>query len=90
MNLDHANKCASDQPKTPDSKDNMDSNYKACEIAKAEKVSFYQSCYPSNVMDEYVNIEGPEFTQDYSYFMVDMSDDIRDLERGIPLLQENS
>ena len=37
-----------------------------------------------------MNIEGPEFSQDYSYFIVDMSQDIVDLERGIPLLQDNS
>ena len=30
-------------------------------------------------------IEGPEFGLDYSYFLVDQCEDLKDLERGIPL-----
>ena len=30
-------------------------------------------------------IEGPEFDQDYSYYLVHQSPDLKDLERGIPL-----
>jgi hypothetical protein len=31
-------------------------------------------------------IEGPEFDSDYSYFLVDKCDDLKDLEKGIPLI----
>jgi hypothetical protein len=30
-------------------------------------------------------IEGPEFGQDYSYFLVDKCQDLKDLEKGIVL-----
>ena len=30
-------------------------------------------------------IEGPEFALDYSYFLVDKCQDIKELEKGIPL-----
>jgi hypothetical protein len=32
-----------------------------------------------------VIIEGPEFDSDYSYFLVDKCDDLKDLEKGITL-----
>ena len=73
------------EPKTP-TKDDQFKAYKYCEIAKKDKVQFYNNCFPSNMSDLFVNIEGPEYTQDYSYFIVDMSQDIIDLERGIPIL----
>ena len=31
-------------------------------------------------------LEGPEFDTDYSYFLVDKCDDLKDLEKGIPLV----
>ena len=79
------------EPKNP-TKNGENKSYKYCEIAKPDKIEFYKNCFPSekNVNHLYVNIEGPEFSQDYSYFIVDMSQDIMDLERGIPLLQDNS
>lgn len=30
-------------------------------------------------------VEGPEFGQDYSYFLVDKCPDLKDIEKGIPL-----
>lgn len=30
-------------------------------------------------------IEGPEFDNDYSYFLVDKCQDLKDLEKGIPI-----
>lgn len=30
-------------------------------------------------------VEGPEFDSDYSYFLVDKCEDLKDLEKGIPL-----
>lgn len=31
-------------------------------------------------------LEGPEFDTDYSYFLVDKCEDLKDLEKGIPLV----
>jgi hypothetical protein len=31
-------------------------------------------------------VEGPEIGQDYSYFLVDKCQDLKDLEKGIPLI----
>ena len=50
-----------------------------CEIAKFERVQFYKNCYPPD-KQKFVNIEGPEFNQDYSYFLVDMQSDMGNLE----------
>jgi hypothetical protein len=62
-------------PKTPTKFDDFKA-YKDNEIAKEEKVLFYNTCYPANPLDKYVNVEGPEFSQDYSYFIVNMSQEI--------------
>jgi hypothetical protein len=35
---------------------------------------------------KYVNIEGPEFDLDYSYFLVHMCNEMKQIEQGIPLL----
>lgn len=57
--------------------------YSKCSIAKPEKVDFYSECFPPE--GKFVNIEGPEFVQDYSYFLCAISKPIRDLEKGIPI-----
>ena len=65
-----------EQPKT---------KYDQCEIAKPDLVSFYEGCFPIDQSKKYVNIEGPEFSLDFSYFMVNMCPEILSLEVGIPI-----
>jgi hypothetical protein len=36
-----------------------------------------------------VNVEGPEFNQDFSYFVTDMEPKIAAIEQGIPISQFN-
>ena len=48
-------------------------------------MSFYDGCYPKDSSKKYVNIEGPEFSLDLSYFMVNMCPEILSLEIGIPI-----
>ena len=37
-----------------------------------------------------MNIEGPEFDLDFSYFLTNMSREIAAIEQGIPLIQNMS
>ena len=49
----------------------------------------YNECYPRQQLglDKplFVNVEGPEYSQDYSYFVVHLQKTIAQLEQGIPL-----
>ena len=49
-------------------------------IFKAEYNDEYQK-----YKDVALIIEGPEFELDYSYFLIFQCDDLKDLEKGIPL-----
>jgi hypothetical protein len=62
--------------------------YANCKLAKPEKVAFYSECFPEE--GKFVNIEGPEYIQDYSYFLCALSKPIRDLEKGIPIFVQSS
>ena len=68
-------------------KPDLPGRYSKCTIAKPEKVDFYSQCFPQE--GKYVNIDGPEFIQDYSYFLCAVSKPIRDLEKGIPIIQNS-
>ena len=41
-------------------------------------------CY-ARFEDHPVRVEGPEFTKDYTYYLIDKMPDLTNLERGIPL-----
>ena len=73
--------------------------YNRCEIAKPDRTMVYLDVHPAKNDEKLpekedekrkvikcVNIEGPEFIQDLTYFLVDMNEDIRALETGIPLI----
>ena len=49
-------------------------------LATPEKTSCYEK-----FADHPVRIEGPEFTKDYTYFLIDKLQDLTNLESGIPL-----
>ena len=58
--------------------------YQNCEQAKPERVAFYPTVFQTGTdgqqAKKFVNVEGPEFTQDYSYFLCDMKKEIGQIE----------
>ena len=51
-------------------------------LATAEKTA----CYTA--FDEHpVRVEGPEFSQDFTYYLINLSPDLANFERGIPVGQ---
>ena len=52
---------------------------------------FYNECLPKQGSKFYkhVNIEGPEYDQDLSYFLVQMCDEMRELEQGITIFPKS-
>ena len=61
--------------------------YNRCEKATYERVKFYQTFHPTELMNKkYVNIEGPDWNLDFSFFAVNMLEDFADYERGISIL----
>ena len=60
-------------------KEENNTDYAKCEIAKPELVKFYPECKPAKGV-KFVNIEGPEFCQDYTYFLVHMCKEMAELE----------
>jgi hypothetical protein len=64
--------------------------YEKCENAVPSKVMFYKECLPyyHNKDVLYVNIEGPEFDLDYSYFNYKDCKEMYDIfEKAVPVLQ---
>lgn len=49
-------------------------------LATPEKTQCYR-----RFVDYPVRIEGPEFSMDYTYYLIDKMPDLTNLERGIPL-----
>jgi len=58
------------------SSDPMLRKYLKCEKAKPWKVNQYKHCFPTSMTNfmpqKYVNIEGPEYDLDFSYFVIHM------------------
>jgi len=66
--------------------------YEKCENAVPCKVKFYKDCLPyySNKDTLYVNIEGPEFDLDFSYFNYkDCKEMYEIFEKAVPLLPDD-
>lgn len=64
-----------------------DQAYESCKNATPQKVEFYKLCLPENSDEPFVNIEGPEFDQDYSFFNFGLCKGLyKRLELGIPIV----
>ena len=63
--------------------------YNGCEKATKDRVKDYPQVMPSLLEGfervPYVNIEGPEFDLDYSYWVIPMNETLNECEQGIPL-----
>ena len=63
--------------------------YQDCQHSKVERVEFYKDVMPSLMFamkqQPYVNIEGPEYCIDYSYWLINDNEVLLGCEEGIPL-----